>query len=72
MIMSYQMSDPVIRKCSECGKTYETRTVNTETCSPSCARTRKTRLQKERREAEYARRREESARWFAKQRKRRG
>jgi predicted RNA-binding Zn-ribbon protein involved in translation (DUF1610 family) len=49
LIMSYRLSDPVERQCSECKATFETRTANTTTCGPECARARKTRLQKSRR-----------------------
>jgi hypothetical protein len=70
--MSYQTTDPITWPCSECGQDFDTHTVNKTTCGPACARARKTRLQRERRDASAAQRGKEAAAWYEEQRKRYG
>lgn len=62
--MSWKMSSSVLRQCSECKKMFETRTANTATCGPYCARTRKSKLQKRRRDEKDIKARESATKFF--------
>jgi hypothetical protein len=68
--MGYELSGKQKPACEECGKHYTEYNSNDRVCSNECARARKTRLQRERRQEGIRTANERATAWYKQQRAR--
>lgn len=66
--MTYELRHKTHPRCSECSAPFEEYNSNDVVCSDVCARARKVRLQRERREKKYAEALARARKWYEERR----